>query len=107
MDSPSQFGAKLSGQRVLQSDLKISANDNGKYFVGLSGAELKTIYFITSDKRQTWANGLDDKKLVSECISAFETQEQAHERANDFAHNSKYHVQDQSLELVLVATSSK
>jgi hypothetical protein len=117
LDSPSQFGAKLSGQRVLQQELKISPDDDDKYFVGFSGDELPTIYFVVPEIHETWANGLDNKTCVSDCIASFESEAQAHERANNFAANpkyhhahffkSKYHEQNKSLKLVLVSTSSK
>lgn len=117
LEAPNQFGAPLSGVRVLQYEVEVSPNDEGKYIVGFSGSQLKTIYFVTPGTDVTWANGLDDKGTLSECVSVFESEEKAHERANDFAHNSKYehahffkskyHKKDNSLELVLVSTSSK
>ena len=117
LDSPNQFGANLSGQRVLQQEINVLPSDNNKYFVGFSGSELSTIYFVVLGVNEAWANGLDNQSCVSDCIATFESEAQAHERANDYAHNSKYehahffkskyHEQGKSLELVLVATSSK
>lgn len=117
LEVPSQFGSPLSGQRVLQYEITVTPDDDGKYFVGFGGSKLPTIYFITPEENATWANGLDDRNTVCECISSFESHDKAHERANDFAHNSKYehahffkakyHEKDGSLELVLVSTSSK
>jgi hypothetical protein len=117
LGTPSQFTTKLSGQRVLQQDLSILPSDDNKYFVGFSGSELPTIYFLVPEINETYVNGFDNKNCVSDCIASFESETQAHERANDFVTNSKYQhahffkskydEQDQSLELVLVSTSSK
>lgn len=114
--SPSQFSDAQIGERTLQQHLSISLIDSEKFVIGFSGDALPTTYFVVPESNETWANGLDDKKCVPECLALFETVQAAQERMNDFVNNSsyqhghlfktKYH-QDQSLELVLISTSSK
>jgi hypothetical protein len=114
--APSQYGGAQNGQRTLQQDIIIISKDNAQYAIGFSGDDLPTTYFVVPKSNETWANGLDDKKHVPECLALFETERAAQERMNDFVNNTsyqhghlfktKYH-QDQSLELVLISTSSK
>ena len=85
---PTQFIGTLSGERTLQRNLTILADDNDKYVIGFSGDVLPTTYFVVPGTNETWANGLDDKKCVSECLALFETEQVAQERMNDFVNNS-------------------
>ena len=75
---PKQFSDVPKGTRVLQRTIEIKPEHSNKFVVAYVDSRSDIEYFEAPNiKDGAWANGLDDKELVCECIGLHDSHKAA------------------------------
>ncbi len=72
MASPSRFGGAPKGRAVLQSNIKCTESNAGKFIVAVYPQSDSTSWHFLSPDGQVWINGIDGVAAAEECILMFD-----------------------------------